>query len=175
MAADRAVWAGLAPPACCEFAPRCRVCTTQRLPLVTKGSCRRRRLKGSERCSLQSATLWCGKTCNFSSLPSRLRRATVSLRLGHGVGLTAHRAVIQYHAAASLPCSPRGGFGVCLSALVRTYLRGRTARAGQNPAPYAIGAVFAEMYRFTNNSQCKVLTFPTDGGTLRLALRDSEC
>ena len=26
-----------------------RVCTAQRLPLVTKGSCRRRRLKGSER------------------------------------------------------------------------------------------------------------------------------
>ena len=50
LAADQAVGAGLAPPACCEFAPRCRVCTTQRLPLVTKGSCRRRRLKGSERC-----------------------------------------------------------------------------------------------------------------------------
>ena len=27
-----------------------RVCTSPRLPLVTKGSCRRRRLKGSERC-----------------------------------------------------------------------------------------------------------------------------
>ena len=26
------------------------VCTAQRLPLVTEGSCRRRRLKGSERC-----------------------------------------------------------------------------------------------------------------------------
>ena len=127
-----------------------RTCISPRLPLVTKGSCRRRRLKGSERCSLQSATLWCGKTCNFSSLPSRLRRATS-------------------------PCSPRGGFGVCLSALVRTYLRGRTARAGQNPAHYAIGVVFAGMYRFTNNSQCKVLTLRKVGGTLRLALRDDEC
>ena len=29
--------------------------------------------------------------------------ATVSLRLGHGAGLTAHRAVIQHRAAASLP------------------------------------------------------------------------
>ena len=46
----RNVGEGLAPPACCEFAPRCRVCAVQRLPLVTKGSCRRRRLKGSERC-----------------------------------------------------------------------------------------------------------------------------
>ena len=53
-----------------------RVCTTQRLPLVTKGSCRRRRLKGSERYRLQSATRWRGKTYTFSSLPSRLRRAT---------------------------------------------------------------------------------------------------
>ena len=33
--------------------------------------------------------------------------ATVSLRLGHGAGLTAHRAVIQHRAAASLPF--RGG------------------------------------------------------------------
>ena len=31
--------------------------------------------------------------------------ATVSLRLGHGAGLTAHRAVIQHRAAASLPCT----------------------------------------------------------------------
>mgnify|MGYP007114179942 CR=1 FL=1 len=30
--------------------------------------------------------------------------ATVSLRLSHGAGLTAHRAVIQHRAAASLPC-----------------------------------------------------------------------
>ena len=29
--------------------------------------------------------------------------ATVSLRLGHGAGLTAHRAVIQHRAAAALP------------------------------------------------------------------------
>ena len=29
--------------------------------------------------------------------------ATVSLRLSHGAGLTAHRAVIQHRAAASLP------------------------------------------------------------------------
>ena len=38
--------------------------------------------------------------------------ATVSLRLGHGAGLTAHRAVIQHRAAASLPCegeASRGG------------------------------------------------------------------
>ena len=32
-----------------------------------------------------------------------LANATVSLRLGHGAGLTAHRAVIQHRAAASLP------------------------------------------------------------------------
>ena len=36
------------------------------------------------------------------SLRHGLRRATVSLRLGHGVGLTVHRTVIQHHAAASL-------------------------------------------------------------------------
>ena len=53
------------------------------------------------------------KTYTFSSLPSRLRRATVSLRLGHGVGLTAHRAVIQHHAAASLPWSPREALALC--------------------------------------------------------------
>ena len=34
---------------------------------------------------------------------------------------------------------------------------------------------FAGMYRFTNNSQCKVLTLAGVGGTLRLALGDDEC
>ena len=38
-----------------------------------------------------------GMTCHL------LANATVSLRLGHGAGLTAHRAVIQHRAAASLP------------------------------------------------------------------------
>ena len=42
--------------------------------------------------------------------------ATVSLRLGHGAGLTAHRAVIQHRAAASLPYTGEatrcGGDGV---------------------------------------------------------------
>ena len=47
-----------------------------------------------------------GMTCHL------LANATVSLRLGHGAGLTAHRAVIQHRAAASLPCegeASRGG------------------------------------------------------------------
>ena len=36
---------------------------------------------------------------------SRPQADSVSLRLGHGAGLTAHRAVIQHRAAASLPCT----------------------------------------------------------------------
>ena len=41
---------------------------------------------------MQSATRWHGKTYTFSSLPGSLRSPTVSLRLGHGVGLEIHEA-----------------------------------------------------------------------------------
>ena len=40
-------------------------------------------------------------------LPSRLRRATVSLRLGHARALTPHRGVIHYPRATSLPLGGR--------------------------------------------------------------------
>ena len=46
--------------------------------------------------------------------PSRLRRAPVSLRLGHARALTAHRAVIHYPRAASLPHKGRLGYGVLI-------------------------------------------------------------
>ena len=42
---------------------------------------------------------------------SRLRRASVSLRLGHGAALTCHRHVIHYRAAASLPKRGAKGCG----------------------------------------------------------------
>ena len=42
--------------------------------------------------------------CRMPPLPSfAVRMPPVSLRLGHAAGLTAHRAVIQYRVAASLP------------------------------------------------------------------------
>ena len=56
------------------------VCSTQRLPLVTKGSCRRRRLKGSER-------------CRFAERPPAEVRQNVHLLIPSGF--------------ASLPWSPR--------------------------------------------------------------------
>ena len=40
---------------------------------------------------------------NRRPLSHGLRRASVSLRLGHGAALTCHRHVIHYRAAASLP------------------------------------------------------------------------
>ena len=44
-----------------------------------------------------------GKTAIDNPSVICFANATVSLRLGHGAGLTAHRAVIQHRAAASLP------------------------------------------------------------------------
>ena len=78
-----------------------RVSAFQSLPLVTKGRWREapegiRTLRGSE------LPQWYGKT--YTPLISSVAFGdSVSLRLGHGVGLTAHRAVIQHHAAALLP------------------------------------------------------------------------
>ena len=44
-------------------------------------------------------------------LPSRPPACHLSLRLGHAVALTAHRAVIHYRSAASLP--QEGGMSLC--------------------------------------------------------------
>ena len=65
--------------------------STQRLPL-RKGSCHGEAVtERFERNNMDNLSVIC------------FANATVSLRLGHGAGLTAHRAVIQHRAAASLP------------------------------------------------------------------------
>ena len=68
--------------------------------------------------------------------------ATVALRLGHGAGLTAHRAVIQHRAAASLPFrggkplrrgrtdSTRKGHAASVTLLRREQLRSASAPTG---------------------------------------------
>ena len=60
---------------------------------------------------------------------------------------------------------------LCEVAICCAELLVRSARAGQ-ALPLRYGET---MYRFTNNSQCKVLTLAGVGGTLRLALGDDEC
>ena len=67
--------------------------STQRLPL-RKGSCHGEAVtERFERNNMDNLSVIC------------FANATVSLRLGHDAGLTAHRAVIQHRAAASLPCT----------------------------------------------------------------------
>ena len=91
------------------FALRAPSVARQRLP-IHKGSCR-----GLPRLAPHHIAGYAGRA--FLTRPAeRFERngfdnlsgicfanATVSLRLSHGAGLTAHRAVIQHRAAASLP------------------------------------------------------------------------
>ena len=76
----------------------------------------KRRMRCILRCMCRSARRWRESACCFEDLSGEpcppvdvsvicFANATVSLRLGHGAGLTAHRAVIQHRAAASLPCT----------------------------------------------------------------------
>ena len=105
------------------------------LPLVTKGRWHGEAVtEGMRRCTFcRTTTGGRSKTCNVL-IPSVACGDSVSLRLGHGVGLTAHRAVIQHHAAASLPWSPREALDFCKSALPQK-------TSGEvEPLPYAHSA-----------------------------------
>ena len=97
-----------------QFLSCCYVSAFSSLPLVTKGRWHGVAVtEGMRRCTF-CCTSACGalQICDVL-IPSVAYGDSVSLRLGHGVGLTAHRAVIQHHAAASLPWSPREAFRWC--------------------------------------------------------------